>query len=68
MKNINIAAIIILSIAFISDENNLQETQKVHAPIIVEPGEEVVVDSEELITDNFSRPRKPCPPGGPGRR
>ena len=65
MKNINIAAIIILSVVFISDKST---DKKVYIPIVIEPGEEVVVDSEESITDSFSRPRKPCPPGGPGRR
>jgi hypothetical protein len=65
MKNINIAAIIILSVVFISDKST---DKKVYIPIVIEPGEEVVVDSEESITDSFSRPRKPCPPGGPRRR
>ena len=68
MKSINIAAIVIIGFVFISDDNKKTELPEVCVPVVIEPGEEVVVDSEELITDNFSRPRKPCPPGGPGRR
>ena len=68
MKSINIAAIVIIGLVFISDENEKIELPEVCVPVVIEPGEEVAVVQNEPIADTFSRPRKPCPPGGPGRR
>ena len=67
MKTINIAGILILGFTLLSVDKQSDDVPQVCIPT-VEIGEEVVVESEEAITDNFSRPRKPCPPGGPGRR
>ena len=68
MKTINIAAIIMLGFVLASDENEKIELPEVCVPVVVEPGEEVAVVQNEPIADTFSRPRKPCPPSGPGRR
>jgi len=67
MKTINIAGILILWFTVMPTDKQAIDMPQVCIPI-VEPGEEVVVDSEEATTDNFSRPRKPCPPSGPGKR
>ena len=71
MKTINIAAIVILGFVLISDEKKSIYAPEVCIPI-VEPGveieKEVVVVQNEPIANIFSRPRKPCPPSGPGRR
>ena len=70
MKTINIAGIIILGFTvFATDEK--AEIPQVCIPV-VEPGieieKEAVVVQSQPATDNFSRPRKPCHPGGPGRQ
>lgn len=67
MKSINIAAIVILGFACLSNEKQGVDTLQVHIPV-VEPGQEVAVVLDEPTADTFSRPRKPCPPSGPGRR
>ena len=71
MKTINIAAIVILGFVLISDEKKSIDAPEVCVPI-VEPGveieKEVAVEQNEPTADNFSRPRKPCPPSGPGRK
>jgi hypothetical protein len=71
MKTINIAAIVILGFALISDEKNSIDAPEVCIPTVepvTQTEKEVVVVQNEPTTDNFSRPRKPCPPSGPGRR
>jgi len=71
MKNINIAAFLILGLTLVSDEKKNINIPEVCIPV-VEPGieieQEAVVAQNQPATDNFSRPRKPCPPSGPGRR
>ena len=67
MKTINIAAFLILGFTLMSDEKKNVDIPEVCMPVI-ELGKEVVVDSQELTADIFSRPRKPCPPSGPGRK
>jgi len=71
MKTINIAAFLILGFTLVSDEKQSINVPEVCIPII-EPGVEIekeaVVVQNQPTTDNFSRPRKPCPPSGPGRR
>ena len=71
MKTINITAIIILGFVLISDEKKNIDAPGVCIPI-VEPAvkieKEVAVVENEPTADTFSRPRKPCPPSGPGRR
>tara|TARA_X000001036_G_C20629736_1_gene786631 strand:- start:415 stop:618 length:204 start_codon:yes stop_codon:yes gene_type:complete len=67
MKTINIAGILILGFALTSGEKKNIDIPEVCMPVI-EPGKEVVVDSQEPTADIFSRPRKPCPPSGPGRK
>jgi hypothetical protein len=70
MKTINIAGIMILGLALFSTEEKAEISQ-VCIPV-VEPGieiqKEAVVVQNQQATDNFSRPRKPCPPSGPGRQ
>tara|TARA_R100001509_G_C4826923_1_gene201884 strand:- start:237 stop:449 length:213 start_codon:yes stop_codon:yes gene_type:complete len=70
MKTINIAGIIILGLTVFSTDEKTDIPQ-VCIPV-VEPGveieKEVVVVQSKPATDNFSRPRKPCPPSGPGRQ
>ncbi len=70
MKTINIAGIMILGLALFSTDEK-SEIPQVCIPA-VEPGieiqKEAVVVQNQPTTDNFSRPRKPCPPGGPGRQ
>jgi len=70
MKTINLAGIIILGLALSSNEDRSVEAQKVCIPVISPKKieKEVVVEPKEPTTDNFSRPRKPCPPSGPGRK
>ena len=71
MKNINIAAFLILGFTLLADERQSSEEPKVCVPTIktqVETEKEVVVELSEPIANSFSRPRKPCPPSGPGRR
>ena len=71
MKIINIAGILILGYTLISDGTKLPNTQEV-CTTLTEPEEknenEAVVEQNKPTADNFSRPRKPCPPSGPGRR
>ena len=71
MKIINITGFLILGFALLSDEGKSVVTPEVCTPV-VEPGveieKEVVVVQNQPTTDNFSRPRKPCPPSGPGRK
>ena len=71
MKTINIAAIVILGFALVSDEKKSIYAPEVCIPI-VEPGvkieKEVVVAQNKPTANIFSRPRKPCPPSGPGRK
>ena len=71
MKTINIAAIVILGFVLISDEKKSIDMPEVCIPV-VEPGVEIkketVVEQNQPTTDSFSRPRRPCPPSGPGRR
>tara|TARA_E500000331_G_C16729399_1_gene485979 strand:+ start:232 stop:450 length:219 start_codon:yes stop_codon:yes gene_type:complete len=72
MKTINIAAIVIIGLVFVSDKDSSVQPPQVCTPIVVEPGieikKEVAVVENESTADTFSRPRKPCPPSGPGRR
>lgn len=71
MKTINIAAIVILGFVLASDEKQVVQPPEVCIPVI-EPGvqieKETVVVQNQTTADSFSRPRKPCPPSGPGRR
>ena len=71
MKIINITGFLILGFALLSDESKSVVTPEVCVPV-VEPGVEIkkeaVVTQSQPATDNFSRPRKPCPPSGPGRQ
>ena len=71
MKIINISGFLILGFALLSDEGKSVVTPEVCIPV-VEPGveieKEVAVEQNEPTADNFSRPRKPCPPSGPGRQ
>ena len=48
----------------VKNETEITPTEEVET--IIE--KETVVEPNKPATDNFSRPRKPCPPGGPGRR
>ena len=71
MKSINIAAIVILGFTLLSDEKKSVDIPEVYIPVVepvVEIEKEVVVVKNQTTTDNFSRPRKPCPPSGPGRK
>ena len=71
MKTINITAIIILGFVLISDEKKNIDAPEVCIPIVeptVKIEKEVAVVENEPTADSFSRPRKPCPPSGPGRR
>ena len=71
MKTINIAGILILGFILSSDKEKNIDYPKVCIPDIapvVKIEKEVVVEPKEPIADNFSRPRRPCPPSGPGRR
>jgi len=71
MKSINIAAIVILGFVLVSDEEKNIDISKVCIPIVepvVKIEKEVAVVENEPTADTFSRPRKPCPPSGPGRR
>ena len=71
MKTINIAAIVIIGFVLISDEKKSIDAPEVCIPIVeplVKIEKEVAVVQNEPTADNFSRPRKPCPPSGPGRR
>tara|TARA_Y100001938_G_scaffold145864_1_gene223502 strand:- start:947 stop:1150 length:204 start_codon:yes stop_codon:yes gene_type:complete len=67
MKIINIAGFLILGLTVTFDANTPVDTPEVCIPV-VEPGKEVVVVQNQPTTDNFSRPKKPCPPSGPGRK
>ena len=71
MKSINIAAIVFLGFILLSDEKKSADIPEVCMPVVeqgVEIEKEVVVVKNQTTTDNFSRPRKPCPPSGPGRK
>ena len=71
MKSINIAAILIIGFVLISDEKKNIDTPAVCIPIVepvVKIEKEVAVVKNQTTADSFSRPRKPCPPSGPGRR
>jgi len=71
MKTINIVGILILGLVLSSDEENNTDSSRVCIPNItplVEIEKEVAVKPKEPIADNFSRPKRPCPPSGPGRR
>ena len=67
MKSINIAGFFILGLALLSNESESVDAPEVCLPVVT-PGKEVVADSQESIASNFPRPRKPCPPSGPGRK
>ena len=71
MKIINIAGFLILGLTLTFDANKPANTPEVCIPVI-EPGveiqKEVAVVQNQTTADNFSRPRKPCPPSGPGRK
>ena len=71
MKIINIAGILILVLVLASDKE--QQAQAPQACLSVfEPEikieKEAVVEQKKPTADSFSRPRKPCPPSGPGRK
>jgi len=69
--SIDIAAFLILGFALVSDEKESVYIPEVCIPVVepaVEIEKEAVVVQNQTTTDNFSRPRKPCPPSGPGRR
>ena len=70
MKMINVAGIMILGFALFSTDEKT-EIPQLCIPTVetgVEIEEEAVVVQNQPATDNFSRPRKPCPPSGPGRQ
>jgi len=70
MKMINIAGIMILGFTLFSTEKKT-EIPQLCIPTVetgVEIKKEAVVVQNQPSTDNFSRPRKPCPPSGPGRK
>ena len=67
---INVAGIMILGFALFSTDEKT-EIPQLCIPTVetgVEIEEEAVVVQNQPATDNFSRPRKPCPPSGPGRK
>ena len=71
MKIINIAGILILGFALTSDKKQQIQTPQACVSVFepeVEIEKEAVVEQEKPTADSFSRPRKPCPPSGPGRK
>ena len=71
MKIINIAGILILGFALTSDKEQQTQTPQACVSVFeseVEIEKEAVVEQEKPTADSFSRPRKPCPPSGPGRK
>lgn len=71
MKTINIAGIIILGFVLSSDKEKDVDYPNVCVPAIppvIQIEKETVVEPKKPATESFSRPRKPCPPSGPGRR
>jgi len=67
MKSINIisAAFLAWALTSYTSQGKVEKTQPLQ--IINNSETETVIDKES-IADNFSRPRKPCPPSGPGRK
>ena len=66
----NVPGIMILGFALFSTDEKT-EIPQLCIPTVetgVEIEEEAVVVQNQPATDNFSRPRKPCPPSGPGRK
>ena len=63
MKSINILFAVVLAIV-VTHENE-QTKQEATQQLIQK---EVVVEPVKPTADSFCRPRKPCPPSGPGKR
>ena len=71
MRTINITAIIILAFALLSNEKEQVQSASVCIPDIkpqTKVEEEAAVAQIQPTAETFSRPRRPCPPSGPGRK